>query len=194
MNLHDLGHHIAQSAPLLGSALAGPGGAAVGSLIAAKFGGNVHAPDALHALITADPEAALKLKQMESDHELALQRLTLQAATDQLQAILNDRSSARQREVVLSSTPLAARDRTPAILAYGLTGGLFAALAFLFCGGVPEANESMILGILSSLTTVWVGAMAYYHGSSIGSREKEAGLIQHLHRTAPSEEKVSKVL
>lgn len=189
MNLQALGHHIAQSAPLLGSALAGPGGAAVGSLIAAKFGGDVHAPDALHALIMADPEAALKLKQMESDHEVALQRLTLQAATDQVQAILNDRGSARQREVAVSSTPIAARDRTPAILAYGLMGGLFATLAFLFCGAVPEANASMILGIISSLTTVWVGAMAYYHGSSIGSREKEAGLIQHLHRTSQPGEK-----
>lgn len=189
MNLHELGHYIAQSAPLLGSALAGPGGAAVGSLIAAKLGGDVQAPDALHALITADPESALKLKQIEMDHEVALQRLTLQAATDQVQAVLNDRSSARQREVGVANTPLAARDRTPAILAYCLTGGLFAALAFLFCGSVPEANESMILGILSSLTTVWVGAMAYYHGSSIGSREKEAGLIQHLHRASQLGEK-----
>ena len=76
---NDVGKLIAQSAPLLGGALAGPAGATIGSLIAAKFGGDSHQPDALHHLIQADPQAALKLKELELEHQLALQQLALQA-------------------------------------------------------------------------------------------------------------------
>ncbi len=76
ITFNDVGKFIAQSAPLLGGALAGPAGATIGSLIAAKFGGSSSQPEALHTLITADPQAALKLKELEFEHELALQQLT----------------------------------------------------------------------------------------------------------------------
>lgn len=182
INVHDLTHTVAQAAPLLGRAFAGPGGAAVGSLIAAKFGGSPHEMDNLQTLIHADPEAAVKLKQIESEHEVALQQLTLAAANQELQELVHDRASARERETAAANA--AGRDKTPAFLAYLLTLGVFAALLGLFCCTVPGSNQSLVLAIVSSLTTVWISAMGYYHGSSIGSKVKEAGLIRYLHTQA----------
>lgn len=79
------------------------------------------------------------------------------------------------------------RDRTPAILAYLLTLGVFVALGALFFCPLPKGNTPLVLGIVSSLTTVWVGAMGYYHGSSLSSGEKDAGLLHPLHDPADTQ-------
>jgi hypothetical protein len=178
MTLNDLGKLIAQSAPLLGGALAGPAGATIGSLIAAKFGGSSYQPEALNTLISADPQAALKLKELEMEHELALQQLLLQSDKDAQQLIISDRASARQREVNVDQSANETHDQTPAILAYCLTGCVFVALTWLFCFPIPASNHALISAFVSSLTTVWIGAMAYYHGSSAGSRIKDLKLMQ----------------
>lgn len=181
IQLSTLAHSVAKAAPLLGSALAGPQGAAVGQLIAAKFGGRWEDASSLHTLIQNDPEAQIKLKQIEADHEVELQRLTLQAATQQLQDTLADRASARQREVTTAGIPSAQRDRTPAMLAYLLTLGLFAVILALLWVPLPGENAHVIWGLVSSLATVWVGAMGYYHGSSLGASARDTDCVRHLH-------------
>jgi hypothetical protein len=183
-HLQNLTQKIARAAPLLGSAFAGPGGAAIGTILAAKFGGDAQDPKALHALINNDPDAASKLKQIEGDHEVALQRLHLQAVTQEQQAVLADRSSARQREVVISKGSKADRDYSLLFLAYAVTGGFFLALAGLYFCTIPEGNQQIVLGAVSSMATIWIGVMAYYYGSSMGSRLKDEGLMQHLHNYA----------
>jgi len=181
IQLSALAHSVAKAAPLLGSALAGPQGAAVGQLIAAKFGGTWEQPDALQHLIQNDPEAQVKLKQIEMDHAVELQRLTSQAATQQLQDTLADRASARQREVTTASIPSNQRDRTPAVLAYLLTFGLFVVILALLWVPLPGENAHVIWGLVSSLATVWVGAMGYYHGSSLSASTRDTEFVHHLH-------------
>lgn len=183
MDITDLGRTVAKFAPLLGGALSGPCGATLGSIIASVFGTDASKPDRLQNIIITDPDAAVKLKQIESDHQLELQKMVIQAAQENLQNILSDRESARQREAAIDNTPFAARDKTPAILAYLLTLGVFIALASLFYLPIPQTNQEMILAIVTSLTTVWVGAMGYYHGSSSGSRLKDINLMKHLPRS-----------
>jgi hypothetical protein len=184
INLHTLTQTIAHAAPLLGNALAGPGGAAVGEVIAAKFGGDIQTPNTLQALIQSDPEATVKLKQIEADHEVELQRLTLQAATQQCQETLQDRASARQREVATATIPTAQRERTPAVLAYLLTMGLFMVLLALLFVPLPGENAHVIWGLVSSLATVWVGAMGYYHGSSLSALTSDTAFVHHVHHTS----------
>lgn len=75
MDWSNLGRKIADAAPLLGSAL-GPAGGAVGSLIANTLG-TQNDPDAIDAAMERDPEAALKLRKLESEHELELKRMVL---------------------------------------------------------------------------------------------------------------------
>jgi uncharacterized protein (DUF427 family) len=183
MDLADLSHTVAKYAPLLGGALSGPGGMAIGSIIASVFGSDTNKPDRLQNLIITDPEAAIKLRQIESEHQLELRRMIIQAAQESMRSQQADRDSARQRETSVDNSPAIKRDHTPAVLAYMLTIGVFIALASLFYFPAPSTNQELIIGIVTSLTTVWVGAMGYYHGSSSGSRMKDLGLIKHLHRS-----------
>jgi len=182
LTLQSLAKSIAHMAPLLGGALAGSSGSAVGGMIATKFGGDLQQLETLKNLIHADPDAALKLKEIEKDI-VAIQNLTAQVSAQAMQSVLIDRNHARQREINLSNTANP-RDRTPAILAYLLTLWMALAFATLFFFSLPKNNASVVLGIVSSLTTVWVGAMGYYHGSSLGSGEKDAGLLHHLYYPA----------
>ena len=171
MSMDALIKTVSQAAPLLGGLLCGPAGAAIGSLIANKFGGNADNPNDLLARIQADPQSAEKLLELQSNNQLELEKIHMQMASNALKyesiqklTEYHDRDSARQREVELAKA--GKRDHTASILAYSLTAGAFCALAYLFVTDVPEDNKEVIVAIVSTLTTVWVTAMGYYFGSS----------------------------
>jgi len=84
MDWNDVGKTIANFAPLLGGAIGGPGGAALGSLISNDFGGSAEDPDSLVNLIQADPQAAVKLKELEFNHKEELERLVIQGEANRL--------------------------------------------------------------------------------------------------------------
>lgn len=76
MNWSDVGKAVAKSAPILGAIAGGPAGGAIGTLIASILGTDA-TPDAVHAAILADPAAALKLAQYESDNKVKMQGMLL---------------------------------------------------------------------------------------------------------------------
>lgn len=177
MSMDALIKTVSQAAPLLGGILGGPAGAAIGSLIANKFGGSSDNPDDLAARIQADPQAAEKLLEIQSNNQVELEKIHMQMASnalkyDSIQKLTeyHDRDSARQREVELAKS--GKRDLTANILAYSLTAGTFCALAYLFMGDVPEDNKEVIVTMISTLNTVWVGAMGYYFGSLSADKKK----------------------
>lgn len=77
MNWSDVGKAVAGFAPLLGGVVGGPAGAGVGTIIASAFGVE-DKPKAVMDAIKSDPDAALKLIQVELDNKVALQELELQ--------------------------------------------------------------------------------------------------------------------
>jgi Holin of 3TMs, for gene-transfer release len=71
---------IGMGAPILGTALLGPGaGTAVGSLVAGLFGVK-NDPSSIEAAIQADPQAATKLIELQFKHEERLAELALDHA------------------------------------------------------------------------------------------------------------------
>ena len=80
MGWSDVGGEVAKYAPLLGTALGGPAGGAIGALVAKAFGVSED-PDAVLSAVKADPLAAVKLAQVEAD--------TMRVKGDTLQAMLN---------------------------------------------------------------------------------------------------------
>jgi hypothetical protein len=72
-----LGKTVAKYAPLLGGALGGPGGAVLGQLVAGAFGVEA-TPQAIEQAITQDPQAALKLQEIQTRHKERLEELALE--------------------------------------------------------------------------------------------------------------------
>ncbi|GAB2799030.1 hypothetical protein GCM10027040_27550 [Halomonas shantousis] len=68
MEWKDVATTVGKIAPALGAALGGPAGAAVGGLAARALGVS-ETPEALAESLKADPEAAIKLRQVEADLE-----------------------------------------------------------------------------------------------------------------------------
>ncbi len=101
-SLKALGAVVASSAPLLGSVVMGPLGAGIGAIIANSFGVDPKNTDELIQKIQTDPQAAIKLKELEINSTIELQRLSVQQAVSELQnqqenarIALEDRASAR---------------------------------------------------------------------------------------------------
>ncbi len=76
MNWSDIKSLIAESAPVLGSLLGGPAGGAVGGLIAKALGVEASA-DKVAAAVKSDPEALLKLRQLELAQQEKLTKMML---------------------------------------------------------------------------------------------------------------------
>lgn len=86
MDWKDIAESVADAAPLIGGVLAGPAGAAAGTLLASIFGTD-GTPEAVAAAIKSDPEAAVKLREAELAHAEAMRRLYLEAKASEQAAI-----------------------------------------------------------------------------------------------------------
>lgn len=78
----DIKDVVGASAPLLGSLLGGPAGAAVGALIASGLGVGDSPVEVASAL--SDPGTTVKLRQIEKDRQVELQTLLVQAESHRL--------------------------------------------------------------------------------------------------------------
>ncbi len=81
---------IGIGAPLLGGALGGPGGAAVGSLLAKAVGAKADDPDDISKKIQADPAALVKLRAIELSHREKLEKLAVKRAQIATEAELSN--------------------------------------------------------------------------------------------------------
>lgn len=175
-------------APVLGAALGGPlGGAAVG-VIAEALGLNEKTEEAIKsALSGTTPEQLLALKNADQGfrlkmEELGLQREQLQfgAEKDGLQIAAGDRDSARKREMAVG-------DKTTRNLAYAITVGFFTTLfTLMFAPQIDGTKEAILYVMLGTLGAAWTGVIAYYFGSTAGSKQK----TELLARSVPVEEGV----
>jgi hypothetical protein len=83
INWNSVKASVAKVAPLLGTALGGPSGAAVGTLVASALGVE-DKPDAVARALETDPQAAVKLRELELTHKAAMERMLLEAETTRL--------------------------------------------------------------------------------------------------------------
>ena len=79
---------VAKVAPLLGTLVGGPAGGTVGAMISSALGCDPH-PDAVAQALKTDPQAAVKLRQMELDNKVELQKLLVQSESNRLAAETN---------------------------------------------------------------------------------------------------------
>lgn len=151
-------------APTLATALGGPfmglGVKAISTAILGKEDGNED--EIATALMGATPKMLFELKAADKKFKVTMKELDVKI--EDLEG--KDRASARERQIVL-------KDRVPEYLAYVLTAGFFGCLFALFKYTFPEANKDIIVLLVGSLGTVWVGSMKFFHGSSRSSARKD---------------------
>jgi hypothetical protein len=151
-------------APSIASAVGGPlAGMATRAISEALLGKPDGTEQELeNAVASATPEQLLALKKAEQEFAVKMRELDID-----LERISNeDRDSARNREVSL-------RDWTPRVLAGLITVGYFGVLFWMLRFGLPNTGSSeALLVMLGALGTAWGGVVAYYFGSSAGSKEK----------------------
>lgn len=85
MEWKDVAGSVGKAAPILGTLLGGPAGAVVGGLVASALGVG-STPDEVSQALATNPEAAVKLKQIEADRQVRLQELLVQAASAEITA------------------------------------------------------------------------------------------------------------
>lgn len=166
--LLDLVRTVAPSiASAVGGPLAGMATKAISEALLGKPDGTEQ--ELLQAVDRATPEQLLALKKAEQDFAVQMRELDI----DLERIAVADRDSARSREVKT-------KDWTPKALAGLITVGYFGALFYMLRNGLPQhgGSEAMLV-MLGTLGTAWGGVVAYYFGSSAGSRAKDEIMRQN---------------
>mgnify|MGYP000952915022 CR=1 FL=1 len=169
MDFSSLGKKIIEYAPAIGGALLGPGGAAGGlavKTIASIFGVSEAeaTPEKLEAIINADPEAALKLRQGDWNFQCEMRKLE----NEELALRLSDIASARQRqtehEKVTGKT-----DINIYILAWLVVAGFFVLLGMMMVVAMPQSNVGPVNQLFGAVATGFIMVLTYFFGSSLSS-------------------------
>ena len=129
----------------------------------------------------ADPtkvkEAEAAIEQLKITAELESQRISIEAdklKQAELEAQLKDMADSRNREIQIATSdkaPLINKIITP-ILAILILGSTFLMWYIILFKDISKDKEIMVAGIIGSLTTISMGVVGYYFGSSVGSKEK----------------------
>lgn len=159
------------AAASLGGPLGGMAASAVGKAIGVdKIDPSIDGiTKALSAIQKDDPEAMLKLKQVEFEFQAKMTELGIDSATRLEELANKDREGARFREMTI-------RDHTPKILSYIVVGLTAGAEGYFLFHGMSNIDPSwaVILGrILGTLDSALMLVLSYYFGSSSGSARKD---------------------
>lgn len=163
MDWKDLAGTVGKVAPLLGTLLGGPGGAAIGGIVASALG-TAAAPDEVAAVL-ANPDSLVKLRQIEADRAVKLEEL----AADQAKAQIVDVQNARQREIEMAKAVGAPWwvPTTTTVLAFIVVGGG----GWMFFA-IPDTDTRY--AIIAVVTSV----LGYYFGTNQASARKTELLAQ----------------
>jgi hypothetical protein len=153
---------IKAGAPLLGGALFGPAGSVIASMISGKFGVSPDAtPDQVLTAIKDDPDAALKLKQIEVTH------------VERLQELENERLRIETADVQ-SARNVHQHHWMPSVLTLSLMVMFACAFNALLFMVLPDGNRDMVNFMLGQLSGWLSGAVVYWVGSTRASANKDS--------------------
>lgn len=152
---------ISVGAPLLGGALFGPAGAAVGSIIAAQFGVSPDAtPDQVLAAIKGDPDAALKLKEIETTHVERLQELENERLRIETADVQNARSAHQHHWM-------------PSVITMVMCAMFGSIVGALFVWAIPGDNKDIVVYMAGQVSGMMASCVVYWVGSTRASANKD---------------------
>jgi hypothetical protein len=171
MDLESLGAEIAKiGLPLLGAILPIPGGAAIGTALAAAIGSGSSKPEDILTALTSSADAVEKAKEFQTTHTETMLQLHLNYAQQIYASEVADRGSARTMQISTKAI-------TVPLLAYAIVGGFIAMVCGTLLGyaKVDSALAGTLVGYLSAKCEQVIG---FYFGSSKGSEDKNILLAQ----------------
>lgn len=179
MNWSDIGNIVGRAAPIVGTLLGGPAGAAVGALVASAL--NVpNDPDAVNVALAGNPDAMVRVQELQLTARVELEKLAVQAETMRLQAAgaqyaaeAADRDSARQ---------LAAKQPNdivrPALTFIMLGGSLFVVVAVLIGWANEVIKDPTAALTVGTVLGLWLGmtkeVMGFWFGMTKESQKQNA--------------------
>lgn len=131
--------------------------------------------------------AQAKLLELQNAFETKVQEIALEREKLRIQeneAILKDMADARNREIQIATSekaPLINKIIQP-LLAILLLGSCFIFWYIIIFKDIPKEKEMIIAGIVGSLTTISMGVVGYYFGSSTGSKAKAEQLDKMMNK------------
>ena len=157
MDIKNLAQFVLKVAPILGGIIGGPVGSAAISLIANAFNGKASDIPGLIEKISADPEAQIKLKQIEAQ--------LIQIDSQNYSKEVDDRISARDREKDFIDK-LGKPDYLMPFLSISITLGFFAVLICLMFTTVCDADHDVLYTMMGFLGSTFIHTYQYYFGGS----------------------------
>ena len=157
---------LEQIAPTIATCLGGPLAGLAVTALSKLFG---VAPDEVKGMIadnklSAEQIAAVKLEEIKFKEQTQALGLNFE------QLAVEDRKSARDMQTTTQSL-------IPPVLSILVTFGFFGILAYLMVSPADTSNTPLMI-MLGSLGTAWTGIIAFYFGSSAGSRAKDQMLFE----------------
>lgn len=158
MKWSDIASQIGKFAPLVGTAVGGPGGAALGTMLANALGVDDD-PVAVQTVLATDPEAGVKLKQFQLENEQHIRDLAFKT----LDVELKDKQNARKEHK---------HSKMPATICIALTIMVAVGAYLLFTLNIPEGNREIAYLLFGTTLAKWGDSIAYWVGTTRSSAEK----------------------
>ena len=167
---------IGASAPVLGTLIGGPAGTAVGTLISKTLGVD-NTPEAIELALRNNPDALLRIKELETSKELAIleaeHKARLSAIEDKRvdnekdQMFLADKQSARSRQVE-SEKSTGKQDKALYVIAAIIVASFFISIVSLIFITLEKDSGTyeLLLMLFGALTTKFGTVVDYFFGSS----------------------------
>lgn len=124
MDWKSIAGDVAKFAPLVGTLIGGPAGASVGAMVASALG-TTNDPSAVQQALVTNPDAAVKLRQIEADQAVQLRNLAVTAEQNRLAA-----DTAQIQSVNTTMQSEASSDHWPTYSWRPFIGFVFGIMAF----------------------------------------------------------------
>jgi len=157
---------LTQIAPTIATCLGGPLAGLAVTALSKLFG---VAPDQVQSMINDNKLSADQIAAVQQE-EIRFKEQTQALGLNFEQLAVEDRKSARDMQTTTQSI-------IPPLLSILVTVGFFGILAYLMVTPTDTANTPLMI-MLGSLGTAWTGIIAFYFGSSAGSRAKDQMLFE----------------
>ena len=171
---------IGTSAPVIGTLLGGPAGGAVGGLISKVLGVD-NTPEAIELALMNNPDALVKIKELETSKELAILQAELENKRIDVGSVIDNRKLDNEKDQMFLSDKQSARSRQlnsekatgkVDVALYVIAGVIVLAffvsiLALIFITLDKQSGTyELLLMLFGALTTKFGTVVDYFFGAS----------------------------